>query len=470
MSRYQSPEPLPITLRGSQLALIMLSLAGLCVAALLLIYGAMRFSESADVRPVVTATPDPLIGTPSSTPVLGQITDPGITPTALIHIVAEGENLTLIAAQYNVPLDILMFVNHITDSSTIVPGQQLLIPGPAMLTPTAPMVTPLPSLTPTLPPLDPYLGLASGWPRSTIDGDLASGYPLVTDTLRTHVHYQPGTYPEKHLGEVLAYLDSGLALVEARLGVHLEGVFDIYLAGTLFEDPDIKLRGRSFSKDRRVFILLDGSGTPQENAYLIAHELTHVVAWNTWGTPSSTMLSEGLATYAAGPLLDSAGFLPADQLCLALNSVGQLPSMPAIEREPKQFEGHIHFRFNYFASSCFVKYLIDFYGIGTFSQLYHSSDYESLYEGRTLAGLDADWQATLAARQGELTADPQAMIAFTSAVNRVYDLAFDVYDGTPKTHQAYLLADQARIALWQADYAAVQSYLDQFYQLTGFTP
>ncbi|MEJ2148932.1 MAG: hypothetical protein P8Z40_05575 [Chloroflexota bacterium] len=52
----------------------------------------------------------------------------------------------------------------------------------------------------------------------------------------------------------------------------------------------------------------------------------------------------------------------------------------------------------------------------------------------------------------------------------VYAYVLGNYNGTSNMHRAYALADQARLALWRADYPTVQRDLHEVYTLTGFTP
>jgi hypothetical protein len=102
-------------------------------------------------------------------------------------------------------------------------------------------------------------------------------------------------------------------------------------------------------------------------------------------------------------------------------------------------------------------------------QLYHTSDYTTLY-GQSLASLNADWQASMEARQPELTIDPAELVDSTEDVTAVYAYVLGSYNGTSNMHRAYALADQARLALWRADYPAMQRALHEVYTLTGFTP
>jgi hypothetical protein len=391
----------------------------------------------------------------------------------VIHTVQPGETLIGIAGQYGISPDVVESANHLKNPGMIFPGQQLIIPDTQILTPVMPLGTLPPTPSATLASGDAVnLSVLSGWPRSIADGtsqQLEANYPVAVARPRFTLHYQPGTYPDKYLDEVIHRVEQALTNVEARLQVHLQGTFDVYAAGTLFVGNDAHLRGQSRSRDRRLFFLADGTGTPAENDYVVTHELTHLVAWNTWGAPSSTMLSEGLATYDGKPELEAGGFIPYDQLCLAIVTAGQLPPLAAMDRDASYFQGHIEDRFNYFGSACFIDYLIKTYGLGSMTSLYHSSDYLALY-GKSLGDLDQEWRASLEARKAELTLNTAALISFNKEVTAAYDTIFKNYDNTGSMHQAYLAIDRARIALWQADYPSTRRWLDQVYQLTGFRP
>ncbi len=394
---------------------------------------------------------------------------PGVL--GVYHTVQPGEALGSIAALYGVPVEAIRAANNLRDVNAIVTGQQLYIPR-VTAAPTAPPAAPTPtvgSASGAIAELEADGPLQSAWDRSIIEGDLDANYPLTAEHERFTLHYQPDTYPALHLEETLALAAGGLAQAESALNVRLEGTFDIYVAGTLFEAPGTALRGLSRSLDRKVFVLHDGSGTPVDNAYFFTHEITHLVAWNTWGQPSTTMLSEGLATYSGQSILENGGYLPYDQLCLAIAAAGQMPSMAVINTDFQAFQGHIRDPFNYFGSACFVGYLIDRGGLEAVSRLYHTSDYATLF-GTSLASLDADWLASLEARQRELTIDAAALSSHQTAVSQAYAYAFANANGTRQMHLAYAAADRARVALWQGRFAEVDRWLAEFATLTGFTP
>lgn len=99
--------------------------------------------------PTVTDTPQPT-ATHTPTP----------TPTPYVHIVKRGENPSLIADQYGVPVEELMKLNNIDDVSSLQVGQELLIPSGVSVTPNAESTEEGPRITYTVEEGDTLLGIA----------------------------------------------------------------------------------------------------------------------------------------------------------------------------------------------------------------------------------------------------------------------------------------------------------------------
>lgn len=247
---------------------------------------------------------------------------------------------------------------------------------------------------------------------SLLEGDLAQAYPLMRQGDGFTLHYQPDSFSARNLAEIAAFVPQARAHVNAMLGVNFRQPFDVYLAGTFFAPPDQSLRGRAFSKDRRIFLLFDGSGTAAERRYMLAHELTHLIAWNTYGRPKSTMLSEGAAVFAAEHFLidtPADAFLPIDSFCLAYRRAGTLP---LISPRQLEFPGHLLGLEVYYASGCFVKYLMRRQGAHIFGALYSTLNYAGLY-GKPLAALEQEWLAAM-------DADPTRLPAATASLPAAY--------------------------------------------------
>jgi LysM repeat protein len=378
------------------------------------------------------------------------IIPPGPLPTptpyvegdAIVHTVSSGETLIGIAKQYSVTVELIQMANDL-ESEIIQPDWELRIPVQAdQLRVTA---------ATTQEETD------QAWQPSILEGNLEEGYPLTLEGERFTLHYQPDTPAARAPNQALRLIESALDHIEAELDVTLEDQFDVYLAGTFFAPPDMALRGRSFSSQRRNFYLYDDTGIPEERRYIITHELTHLVAWNTIGQPSSVMLHEGLAVYTGVEAMEAAGFIPLTHFCAAYQQAGELPRLSG----SRTYSGHIRDLDLYFASGCFVQYLIEQYDLADFKGLFTSGDYPGIY-GATLAQLEAQWAKTLDVDGDELVFDPQELVATRAKLGDAYDRLFADFNGTSPQMAAYRELDQARIAVLQARFDAAQEHLDAF--------
>jgi hypothetical protein len=333
--------------------------------------------------------------------------------------------------------------NELT-SETIQPGWELRIP--------AQDARPLVSATVT--------SEEQPWLPSILEGDLEAGYPLTLESDRFTLHYQPDTPAARAPGQVRRLVESALSHIEDELDVRLEDEFDVYMAGSLFAPPDTALRGRSFSSQRRNFYLYDDTGTPNERRYVITHELTHMVIWNTVGRPSSVMLHEGVAVYTGVEASNAAGFIPLTHFCAAYQQTDQLPRLS----ESRDYLGHIYDLDLYNAAGCFVQYLIEEYGLSDFKQVFTSGDYPGVY-GRTRSQLEQEWIDTLDATGEELTFEAELLVASVAQVVDAYDRLFEDFGGTSSQMAAYRELDQARIAVLQARFDEAPDHLKEFEEL-----
>lgn len=357
-----------------------------------------------------------------------------------IYIVVAGDSLSAIAAAFDTTVNAIMSANGLT-TDLIVPGQELHIPGEAgaaNIPAGAPLATGVPA--------PPYR-------FSPLEGGLAAGYPAMLDTDRFTLHYSPDAAAGFDPDAGVALVQDILAHHERVFGVTLAGRFDVYMAATLFAPPDQALRGRSFSANRRTFILADGSGNAVDQRYITAHELTHLYTWNTFGAPSSVLLSEGAAVYAGMLFATPSEHLSLEQFCAAYLAAGMLPTMA----QELSFLGHIRDLENYYAAGCFVEYLIGTYGAEPFGRLYPSDNYAAIY-GKTLAELESDWRATLAARSLPLSVAPEDLVAGVDAVQAAYGQLFTNFAGTPDELAAYEALDGVRIALLEGRLEVVQAF------------
>ncbi|MCS7282626.1 MAG: LysM peptidoglycan-binding domain-containing protein [Anaerolineae bacterium] len=384
----------------------------------------------------------PTDGAPFSTPPIPSPSPLPTVPSPLTYTVREGDTLWDIAARFDTTVQALQAANGLS-GDLIYPGQVLVIPSSS---------APIPTPSPLSAPLTPVVAV---WRPSILEGNLEAAYPVTFPAGRFTLHYAPDTEAARHAQEAAGRVAQALEHIEHLLGVRLEGPFDVYLAGTLFAPPDLALRGRSFSARRQLFVLYDGTGNPADQQYIITHELTHLVAWNTLGRPSSALLSEGLAVYAGMTHIADSAHLPPEAFCTAYQRAGKLPRISAVLR----FEGHIYDLPNYYAAGCFVRYLVETYGMENLKAVYPSSDYRGLY-GYSLADLEREWTARLEANPFPLPFPPDDLVRATAAVDQAYEDLFSRFTGTPAEFARYRRVDAARLALLEGRLQDVWACLD----------
>jgi LysM repeat protein len=432
--------------------------------------------------PTMTALPEPTLVLPSSTP--------------QTYLVKPGDTLSGIAETFGVTVEALILANALNSDTIIHPDQVLVIPGGALvLTPLASSVTGVPPNVTryqvagddTLESIafdrgvsvdalrsvnamvgdaliaGQYLSIPGGgvaptpWQFSRLSGDLNRAYPLTLATERFTLRYQPELFPAQD-PEALARVEmEGLAFLEALTGSRLEVTFDVYVAGSVFEPPNRALRGITYSAFQKTFFLHDGTGNETDQRYIATHELTHLFFSNTFGTPASTMLSEGTAVYTGMEFIRGSRHMPLEAFCAAYLQAGVLPDISG----SLSFTGHILDLENYYAAGCFVKYLVDAYGIDALKLVYHAGDYSDVY-GRSLVELEQDWRVYLATVPVPAGLDPPAYVSAVKRVEDSYGWFFARFNGTAKQLSAYRELDRARIALLEGDLDALQNSLDAF--------
>ncbi|MGC9396430.1 MAG: LysM peptidoglycan-binding domain-containing protein [Anaerolineae bacterium] len=362
------------------------------------------------------------------------------------HIVEAGDTLGGIALQYDVSVEALREANDL-DSDIIQLGQELTIPGDDVAT-----TTPESAAGPAADATD-----DETWNPSILTGDLATAYSQTEARGRYTLHYPPDSLPERELDAVLASVDTAMTQIEGPLGIQLDGTFDVYVAASLFAADDVALRGRSFSSQRRLFFLWDGTGDDADRQYIITHEATHTFTWNAIGQPASVMLHEGVAVYTGMSNYENAGYINLDDFCAVFYRAERLP----LPTGAMDFQGHIYDLTTYYSAGSFVRYLIDTYGAEKFARLYPSGDYVAVYD-QDLPTLQEAWLAQLAARELPANLNAGALIQYVDEVGQNYRQLFANFSGTPAEMRAYRALDKARTSTLAGHFTDARTYLDDF--------
>jgi len=399
------------------------------------------------VSPLLTTQQIPTIPATMLTPTT--LPPPTVVPTVALvvqsdrYIVQAGDTLSSIAQRHQTTVAALKVTNGLSDD-LIYPDQSLVIPSEA---------PPLAIVSMPTPPLPTSSSVQT---LSVLEGDLTTAYPLTLATDRFTLHYAPNPMPAQ-APEVLAdIVMRALLHHEQMLQVALPGRFDVYVAGAPFAPPDQSLRGHSYSADRFFVFLDDGSGNLDDLTYLIAHELTHMFVWLIFGRPTDPMLSEGAAVYVGMDFIAHAQHIPITTFCAAYDQIGALPWVSA----KLTYMGHMRDLENYYAAGCFVKYLIETYQVEKFGQLYPSNDYIGIY-GKTLAELDTDWHAAIAANPLPIPFDAVTFVQSVERLKIAHATLFDIFTGTAEQMTQYRALDQVRMALLEGRLADVQTYFGQ---------
>lgn len=97
----------------------------------ILLIPVLIFGLAAAALPIrlLAQTAEPTPGTPPATPPAEATVDPNAPPIPRVHIVEEGENLTIIAANFDVTVEDILAINNLANGDLLQVGQELIIPG-----------------------------------------------------------------------------------------------------------------------------------------------------------------------------------------------------------------------------------------------------------------------------------------------------------------------------------------------------
>jgi LysM repeat protein len=365
-------------------------------------------------------------------PIAASTPNVSTTLAANEYLVKNGDTLEVIAALVGTTVEKLRVVNFMYGDA-ILPEQKLFLP---VANPIAPV-----------------------WTWSVLEGNRTTGYPNLLDKDKFTLRFQGDSFASIDPEAVVGLVQNALNNVQTIFGIDLNGRFTAYAAGTLFEPPNQHLRGRSFSSARETLFLYDGTGDPADQQYIIAHELTHLYMWNTFGVPSSVMLSEGAAVYSGMNAISTSDHLLLNSICKLLYDAGSLPNVA----KELGYSGHNYDMENYYTSGCFVGYLLEKYSPSKVGEVYPNSSYVNIF-GRSLVELEHDFESSLASQPAIQGIDPVAFSNQMEKVSNTYRSFFPAFSPAAKKLEEYRLLDHARLELLKGNLAESDQYLVLFSQ------
>jgi LysM repeat protein len=344
------------------------------------------------------------------------------------------DSVDSIASMHGISADDLRAANFMYGDA-LLPGQKLGIP----------------TATPVL--LPPFH-------FSIFEGNLEAAYPLFLNTERFTLHYTPQTFPAVDPQAVASLIEGNVAHIEALFKISLNKRFDVFAMGSPFDEPNSQLRGISFSSPLRSFFLDDGSGNATDLQYINTHEMTHIFVWNAFGPPHSNMLSEGTAVYAGMTRIAGSDYMSLDEFCAVYKRAGQLPSISG----PLSLLGHIYDLPNYYASGCFVEYLVRVYGVESLGKVYSSGDFAMVY-GKNIQVLEQEWRVSIDLAQIPADLNGDRLISAVQTIGASYRSFISNFTGTSVQLKAYRELDLARLSMLRGRLDEMDLHLKNFHQI-----
>jgi len=310
-------------------------------------------------------------------------------------------------------------------------------------------------------------------PLANIDTTaLPSLLPGVYRTAHLTIHYRPNGFWATTIVPFARGAEDALASDEAALGVTLAGHEDIYLANRFFLPPASGAKGYTLSNARTILLMCDGSGTALERQFMVAHELTHQLAYDGIGAASSVMLSEGLAMDLEQRYLRANGDISLDGFVRAALGQGDLVPLASLSADGGEFGGQFFHRRAYDEAGSFVHFLIARSGLPRFERLYTSGDYSGVY-GVTLPALQAEWLDYLQSNRalGPFAPHPAVYYQDIERVQRDYAALFSMLlQGSALSAAAYQALDTSRVASDQGAHGVVEALLPAVEHTLGVAP
>jgi hypothetical protein len=201
------------------------------------------------------------------------------------------------------------------------------------------------------------------------------------------VYFVPDSYARTHRDSLLERLPGALAHARELIDAPpLEGPIDLFFIENRAEMAELigaSATGFAEASTRTVLLVTN----PEWRAFE-RHEIMHVVAGQTWGSPApgSAWLQEGLAQAADGRC---AGYSNVDVMLALTRRHGWIPLDVMLTR----FRAQPDLR-AYLQAAAFVDYLLRRFGPEPLRELWGSSaSPESLVDGKSLAALEREWRA-----------------------------------------------------------------------------
>jgi len=170
------------------------------------------------------------------------------------------------------------------------------------------------------------------------------------------------------------------------------------------------------------------------------------------------MLSEGTAVYLGMEHIAQSRHMPIETFCASYLKANSLPS---ISSSQTTYLGHINDLQNYYAAGCFVKYLVDAYGMDALKLVYHDGNYPGVY-GKDLFVLEAEWKVHLGTIEIPETVKPVDLVGAVNDLENSYTSFFSTFTGNPAQMEGYRNIDKARIALLEGRLEEMRAFLSKF--------
>lgn len=232
---------------------------------------------------------------------------------------------------------------------------------------------------------------------------------LVRESLHFRFFLLPGGAAERDWSLIAAEAEASLRRVQERLAMEQAPQMDIYLVERVFWHG-----GAAYGSGELLISYLDRNYTNIPLTSYLDHEIAHGLAYTLLPPEgeSSTMLAEGLATWAAG---GHYGPEPIHALAAALPLLGYELALEPLRAD---FRAQQHER-AYIVSASFVGWLIEQQGIERFKGFYGAADEPERFYSASYAELEQRWRAWLTQEWGALA---PAHAAWWEGQMRLFDL------------------------------------------------